>query len=105
MTTIEIVKMIANPEDGPACRKGKAFARKHPDPFKAIDAAMAMDENSNERGFLRWAVWQEKVLGWNAYCDLVQTASQSGEPEADDRACAEAFRKWLQETLQLQPTT
>lgn len=112
MTTLDLLALL----DYEACAAGRAFAAAHPDPFEAIDAALAEAEPSvpqrwgaefgthdlrPETGtFLRWAASDGAVLGEGKYETL--KAEHMGWQEYTppfNAACAEALREWVRGVL------
>lgn len=97
-TTLDIVKTF---EHRP-CVKAQEFCNQYPEPFQAIDAALASGytrqsvTDYNGWHYLRWAVLSLSVRTYNELCD--------GVPHKDSAVtCADWLRNWLR--LRCQPAT
>jgi hypothetical protein len=66
MTTLEFIYFICDEFEEP-CEDGIEFAKNNPNVLNAIDTLLA---NKSEIQYVRWACWQEKVMGWVKYNEM-----------------------------------
>lgn len=90
MTTLEFAYFICDKHEEP-CYGGVEFAKNNPDLLEAIDKLLKGFGNIQ---FIRWACWQEKIMGWT---DFNKMASEINSDYEENRKCAEILRKFIKD--------
>lgn len=95
MTTLEFIYFICNEFEEP-CDEGIEFAKNNPNLLEAIDKLL----NDVEIEYLRWACWQEKVIGWVKYNEMFNDLIRVNHSfdvgvNAVHQKCAEILKKFI----------
>lgn len=96
MTTFEFIYFICNEFEEPS-EDGIEFAKNNPKVLDTIDALLT---NDIEIQYVRWACWQEKVIGWVKYNEMfndlisVNRSFDVGVKMLHQK-CAEILRKFV----------
>ena len=87
MTTLEFIYFICDEFEEP-CEDGIEFAKNNPNLLEAIDKLLIDTTNVQ---FIRWACWQEKIIGWSMFNKMARETDYS----KTNQKCAEILKKFI----------